>query len=104
MPMLGDLLAAARGSAADVERWLAAADPGLAARLRAAAAEDHETPAAYLRITVAEFGRFAGEEDWATLASRLRDSADPGTTCLLAMLAWRLALTAPAHATSEGPA
>ena len=104
MPMLGDILAAARRSAPEVERWLAQADPDLAARLRAAAAAEGETPAAWLRIAVADFGRFADEETWATLTSRLRDSADPGAACVLAMLAWRLADTAPAPSLSEGPA
>jgi hypothetical protein len=99
MAMLGDILAAARRSAPEVEAWLARTDPDLAARLRAAAAREGVTPAAYLRIAAADFGRFAGEEDWASLTSRLRDDAAPGTTCLLAMLAWRLALadSAPAE-------
>jgi hypothetical protein len=96
--MLGDILAAARGSAPEVERWLGAADPALAARLRSAAALERETPAAYLRIAAAEFDRFASEEDWATLTSRLRDSEAPGTTGLLAMLEWRLA-----RSSAEGP-
>ena len=34
--------------------------------------------------------RSAGEEDWATLMSSLRDSEDPGTICLRAMVHWRL--------------
>lgn len=103
MLMLGDILASARRSAPEVERWLARADPGLAGRLAAAAAAEGEAPAAYLRIAVAEFGRFAPEEDWATLTSRLRDSAEPGTTCLVAMLEWRLAQSAPPEP-AEGPA
>jgi hypothetical protein len=91
MPMLGDLLAAARRSAAALEGWLREKDPALAARLQAAAAAEGETPAAYLRIAVADFGRFASEEDWATLVSRLRDSPDPGSAYLVAILEWRLA-------------
>ena len=39
---------------------------------------------------MADFNRFAPEEDWATLTSSLRDTDDPGTTCLLAMVHWRL--------------
>jgi hypothetical protein len=92
MAMLGDILAAARRSAPEVEAWLARSDPDLAARLRAAAAREGETPAGYLRLAAADFDRFADEEDWASLTSRLRDDAAPGTTCLLAMLAWRLAV------------
>jgi hypothetical protein len=102
MLMLGDILAAARRSAPEVERWLGRTDPGLAGRLAAAAAAEGETPAAYVRIAVAEFGRFAPEEDWAALTSRLRDSPEPGTTCLLAMLEWRLAQSAPPEP-AEGP-
>jgi hypothetical protein len=101
MAMLGDILAAARRSAPEVERWLAEADPDLAARLRAAAMREGETPAAWLRIAVADFGRFADEEDWATLTSRLRDAAAPGTACLVAMLEWRLARSPAIPA--EGP-
>ena len=71
MAMLGDILAAAR--------------------LAAAALAEDATPTAYLRIAVADFGRFASEEDWATLTSRLRDAEAPGTACLVAMLEWRLA-------------
>jgi hypothetical protein len=104
MAMLGDVLAAARRSAADAEAWLRAADPGAADRLRAAADAAGETPAGYLRIAVADFTRFASEEDWATLTSRLRDSDGPGTTCILAMLEWRLAQTAPVPCPSEGSA
>ena len=91
MPMIGDILAAARSSAPEVERWLAAADPDLAERLRTAAAREGETPAAYLGLAVADFSNFAGAEDWSTLTSRLHGSAAPGTTCLLSMLEWRLA-------------
>jgi hypothetical protein len=101
--MLGDILATARRSAPAAERWLAQADPGLAERLRTAAAAEGETSAAYLRIAVAEFGRFASEEDWASLTSRLRDSEAPGTSCLCAMLEWRLARSLPA-VSAEGPA
>jgi hypothetical protein len=103
MTMLGDILAQARRSAGEMERWLDRADPGRAADLRAAAAREGESPGAYLRVAVADFGRFADEEAWATLTSRLRDSADPGTTCLLAMLDWRLSQAA-AHAAHAVPA
>jgi len=70
---------------------LGSTDPALAARLAATAAVNGETPAAFVMIAVADFARFASEEDWATLVSRLHDDAEPGTTCLTAMLEWRLA-------------
>jgi hypothetical protein len=91
MPMLGDLLAAARGSAGEFQAWLAAADPELAARVETAADQAGESPTGFVRGAVADFARFASEEDWATLTSRLRGSGDPGTACLLAMVQWRLA-------------
>jgi hypothetical protein len=90
MAMLGDILAASRHSAGSVERWLAAEDPRLHAALLAAAHRAGLGPAAFLRATVASYAREAGEEDWATLASRLRRAEDPGAACLLAMLEWRL--------------
>lgn len=90
MPMLGDLLAAARASSGSFQSWLQGSDPDLAAAVFAAAARESLTPAGFVRSAVADFSRFAAEEDWATLTSSLRDSDDPGTTCLLAMVHWRL--------------
>jgi hypothetical protein len=90
MPMLGDLLAAARASAGNFQSWLQASDPDLAAAVSAAAVRENFTPAGFVRSAVADFSRFAAEEDWATLISSLRDSDDPGTICLLAMVHWRL--------------
>jgi hypothetical protein len=103
--MLGDILAAVRRSEGGIERWLGEAEPDLAARLDEAAAAEGETARSFVRIAVADFSRFAGEDDWATLVSRLRDDADPGTTCLALMLEWRLAAApAPraAASTEEG--
>ena len=90
MAMLGDLLGAARGSAAAFQGWLEASDPALAAEVALAAAREGVTPAGFVRGAVADFARFASEEDWATLTSSIRDSADPGAVCLLAMVHWRL--------------
>jgi len=90
MAMLGDLLAAARGSAGAFQGWLEASDRELATRVAAAAAREGLTPAGFVRAAVADFSRFASEEDWATLTSSIRDNADPGTVCLLAMVHWRL--------------
>jgi hypothetical protein len=92
MAILGDILAASRRSAGGVERWLTAERPELHAALRAEAAREELGPAAFLRATVASFSHDAGEEDWATLASRLRGADDPGAACLIAMLEWRLRL------------
>jgi hypothetical protein len=91
MPMLGDLLAAARDSAGAFQAWLAASDPELATRVTEAAAHEGDSPAAFVRAAVSDFSRFASEEDWATLTSRLRSGGDdPGTVCLVAMVEWRL--------------
>lgn len=90
MAMLGDLLAEARRSAGAFQAWLDASDPALAEKVAAAAARDGLNPAAFVRGAVADFARFASEEDWATLTSSMRDSAGPGTVCLLAMVHWRL--------------
>jgi hypothetical protein len=90
MPMLGDLLAAARASSGSFQPWLEATDPGLAASIAAAAVREDLTPAQFVRAAVADFSRLASEEDWATLVSSMRDDADPGAVCLLAMVHWRL--------------
>ncbi len=94
MPMLGDMLAAARNSSAAFQAWLERSDPTLAEEMKRAAAAQDLTPTGNVRAAVADFNRLASEEDWATLTSSLRNTDDPGTTCLLAMVQWRL--TAPA--------
>lgn len=93
MPMLGDMLAAARDSAGGFQAWLRTSDPGLAASVAEAAARTGLTPTSYVRAAVSDFSRFASEQDWATLTSSLRDSGDPGTICLLAMVHWRLTVS-----------
>lgn len=90
MPMMGDILAAARGSAGEFQARLEASDPELAQKVAAAAARDGLSPAGFVRSAVADFARHASEEDWATLMSSLRDSFNPGTLCLHAMVHWRL--------------
>ncbi len=97
MPMLGDILASARDGAPRFEAWLRQSDAALAARVASAASADGLTPAAFVRVAVADFSRHANEEDWATLTSAIRNDADPGTTCLLAMVHWRLSLPACTH-------
>lgn len=95
--MLGDLLAAARNSAGDFQMWLQGSDPDLAAQVKAAAEQEQMSPAGFVRSAVADFSRYASEEDWATLTSSIRDSRDPGTVCLLAMVHWRLNVRACDH-------
>jgi hypothetical protein len=90
MAMLGDLLAAARDGAGSFQPWLMATDPDLASRVEAAAGAESITPTAYIRGAVSDFARFAGEEDWATLASTLKRPEDPGPACRRAMVDWRL--------------
>lgn len=101
MPMLGDLLAAARRSSGGFMPLLEATDPALADRIAAAAARMGTGPTAYVRAAVADFDRHASEEDWATLTSRLRGSDDPGTACLHTMLDWQLATQPTGPATLE---
>lgn len=83
--MLGEVLGQAR-------RALAMLDPALRAEIERAG----EPPDSFARRAVAEFERSASEEDWATLVSRLRQSEDPGTDCLAAMVRWRLSGWLPA--------
>ena len=90
MPMLGDMLAEARRSSGGFQAWLEAPDSALADKVKWAAEAHGMTPTSYVRTAMADFNRFAPEEDWATLTSSLRDTDDPGTTCLLAMVHWRL--------------
>lgn len=92
--MLGDLLAAAREGAADFQPWLERTRPDLAAAVKSAAGAERTTPTAFVRCAVADFARFASEEDWAALSSTLKRTADPGSACLLAMVDWRLSANA----------
>jgi hypothetical protein len=90
MPMLGDVLAAAKKSAASFHAWLEASDPELMAQLAAGAATAGVSTDEFVRIAVADFARFAAEEDWAALTSGIRTNSDPGTVCLLTMVRWYL--------------
>ena len=90
MPMLGDLLAAARDSSGAFHAWLERSDPDLAQAVVRAAAAQEMSPTGFVRAAIADFNRLASEEDWATLTSSLRNTDDPGTQCLLAMVHWRL--------------
>jgi hypothetical protein len=97
MVMLGDLLGAARDSAGAFEAWLTTTNPDLAAQVARAAAKEQVTFTSYVRQAVANFSRLANDEDWATLTSAMRDDADPGTTCLLGMVHWRLTIQCCDH-------
>jgi hypothetical protein len=91
MPTLGDILGSARRSAAGFEKWVAAGDPELAEGARLAAARSSTSLAGFVRLAVADFSRFADEEDWAQLTRIMRADPDPGSACLAAMVRWRLA-------------
>lgn len=99
--MLGDILAAARRSGAEIEAWLKPADPELWAALHAEAIRRQEDAAAFARDAVADFSNRAGEEDWALLVSRMRDTDDPGRALLLTMMRWRLDILRTDHVHSE---
>ena len=90
MTTLGDILGEARRSASGFESWLLRTDPALARRVCESSSRTGLSFTGYVRAALADFARFASEEDWATLMSSLRDSDDPGTLCLLAMVDWRL--------------
>lgn len=92
MPTLGDLLAAARRDAAGFEDWIGGTDPDFASALAQAARSHALAPAAFVRMAVGDFSRFASEEDWASLVSGIRDAPDPGMTCLCLMVRWRLSV------------
>src|SRR3546814_12968512 len=75
--MLGDMLAAARKSAGRFQAWLEGSNPALAAQVVERAAIQGLSPAAYVRVAVADFASLASEEDWATSISRVRARGDP---------------------------
>lgn len=89
--MLGDYLALAKNAGADIQGWLTQVGPLQAKALEKLAADERISPARAARMAVADFSRFAGEEDWATLISHVRVAADPALACLGAIVDWRLA-------------
>jgi hypothetical protein len=90
MPMLGDMLAAARESSGQFQAWLERSDPELASEVQRASEHQGMSPTGFVRAAMSDFNRFASEEDWATLTSSLKTTEDPGTLCLLGMVHWRL--------------
>lgn len=103
MATLGDILGSAKRSAAGFQRWIEAADPDLAEEVRVAAAHTGDSFAGLARAAVADFSRFADEDDWAKLTRIIRDDEDPGTTCLMAMVRWRLTATSCATHSVPSP-
>ena len=93
--MLGDILAAARDRSEAFAVWLEAADPALSRSMADTARRDGTTPEGVARGAVAAFSRFASEEEWARLMSKLRDSDDPAMACLDRMVRWRIAAAEP---------
>lgn len=92
MAMLGDILAEARRSSGTLQTLLRETIPDLMAEIEEAADKSGESTADYVRGAFTAFSQLASEEDWASLTSSMRDSADPGMACLLAMVRWRLAM------------
>jgi hypothetical protein len=97
MPTLGEILAAARRSSSGFSAWFADEQPEMAAAVAQAAQGEALSLTGYVRCAVSDFSRFASEEDWVRLTSRLRDSPEPGMACLGIMVEWRLAQS-EAHA------
>jgi hypothetical protein len=95
--MLGDILALARKSAADLDRL--ALPEALIARARHAAALEGQSPQSFVRSAVGDFSLNAHPDEWAQLMTRLRDCDDPGVVCLETMIERRLAHLAAASET-----
>ena len=101
--LLGDILGQARRAAGAFETWLTRVEPELADETAAAASAAGLSIGNYARMAVSDFSRLASEEDWASLVSAMRDSGDPGITCLTAMVGWRLsARTCAVHSHHSG--
>lgn len=94
MLMLGDILALARKSAADLDRL--ALPEELVARAHDAAEREGQSPQSFVRAAVGDFSRNAHPDEWTQLMTRLRECGDPGAVCLETMIERRLAhLAAP---------
>lgn len=99
--MLGDYLALAKNAGADIQGWLAAVGPLQARALETLAANEKLSSSRAARMAVADFSRFASEEEWATLISHVRVAEDPALACLGAIVDWRLSQKpCSAHETS----
>lgn len=87
---LGDVLALAERSSAQLSAWLRASNAGLSERVESEAGLRNETLAQFVRIAIADFLAEADEEAWAGLISAIRDAPDPGAACIWRMMAFRL--------------
>lgn len=96
MATLGQLLSAA-ADPQSLQRWIEAS-PGLARAIDSVRGGADLAPALVARRAVAEFSEAAGEEDWARLMTRIRQSDDPGRACLETMLGWKAARNQPGRA------
>lgn len=86
---LGELLS--QGGAADeLEAWLDATDPELAARARAAALADNLDVPVFVRRAVAHFVDNAGDESWTHLISAAQGAKDPAIAAMASLLRAKL--------------
>jgi hypothetical protein len=92
MALLGDILGEARRSSGTFHLWLREAMPELTAEIEVASRRAGESTSEYVRGALSAFSQLASEQEWANLTSRMQDSSDPGTVCLLVMVRWRLAM------------
>lgn len=96
--MLGDILALARKSAADLDRL--ALPQALVVRASDAAEREGQSPQSFVRSAVGDFSRNAHPDEWTQLMTRLRECDDPGAVCLEIMIERRLAHLAAASETA----
>jgi hypothetical protein len=99
MLMLGDILALARKSAADLDRL--GLPEVLVARAHEAAAREGQSPQSFVRAAVGDFSHNAHPDEWTQLMTRLRECDDPGAVCLETMLERRLAHLGAAPETAD---
>ncbi|MFZ3006450.1 MAG: peptidylprolyl isomerase [Phenylobacterium sp.] len=94
---LGELLS--QGGAADeLEAWLDATDPELAARVRAAAQADTLDVPVFVRRAVAHFVDNAGDESWTHLISAAQGAKDPAIAAMASLLRAKLTPKARTYA------
>lgn len=86
---LGELLSQG-GSADELEAWLDATDPELAARVRVAALADNLDVPAFVRRAVAHFVDNAGDESWTHLISAAQGAKDPAIAAMASLLRTKL--------------
>jgi hypothetical protein len=92
---LGELLELGAASSAELKAWLMGEHETLAHRLQREADVRGESVAQFVRIAVSDFMAEAGEENWTSLISTIRDAPDPGAACLALVTDFRVRLEAP---------